>query len=124
MNLSQRLRGATDTFLELALIYTAVVCVAAALFAAIEGRTFGDALWWAVVTATTTGYGDISPTSAAGRVLAGALMHASSWLIFPLITARMASTLIVNNDAFTHQEQEAIQTSLRAIMDRLEQDAA
>lgn len=35
---------------------------------------FGDALWWAVVTTTTVGYGDISPASGGGRILAGFLM--------------------------------------------------
>lgn len=37
-------------------------------------QTFGDALWWSLVTTTTVGYGDISPESTGGRVLAGILM--------------------------------------------------
>lgn len=35
---------------------------------------FGDALWWSLVTTTTVGYGDISPESTGGRILAGTLM--------------------------------------------------
>lgn len=39
-----------------------------------EEMPFSDAVWWAFVTATTVGYGDISPASGLGRVIAGILM--------------------------------------------------
>lgn len=39
-----------------------------------EINTFPDALWWAIVTTTTVGYGDISPTTGLGRMLAVVLM--------------------------------------------------
>jgi voltage-gated potassium channel len=32
--------------------------------------TFGNALWWSIVTLTTVGYGDISPSTLAGRTIA------------------------------------------------------
>lgn len=35
---------------------------------------YGDALWWSFVTVTTVGYGDISPSSGAGRFIACILM--------------------------------------------------
>lgn len=37
-------------------------------------KNFGDALWWALVTTTTVGYGDISPSTSGGRILAAFLM--------------------------------------------------
>ena len=43
----------------------------------IQPEKFGSipqAMWWAVVTLSTTGYGDTIPQSFAGRVLAGAVM--------------------------------------------------
>lgn len=36
--------------------------------------TAEDALWWALVTTTTVGYGDYYPVSTAGRIIAGFLM--------------------------------------------------
>jgi voltage-gated potassium channel len=36
--------------------------------------SIGDGLWWAIVTATTVGYGDISPVTPFGRGIAAVLM--------------------------------------------------
>ena len=52
-----------------------------------EQMTFQDALWWSFVTATTVGYGDLSPTSNAGRIIASLLMLVGIGLIGSLTSS-------------------------------------
>jgi voltage-gated potassium channel len=80
----------------------------------------GDAVWWAVVTASTVGYGDAYPITWQGRVLAGFLISIMVLFVIPLITAHFASKLIVDNDAFQHEEQEEIKNQLREIRSLVE----
>lgn len=58
-----------------------------------EITTFGDALWWALVTATTVGYGDMAPVTTAGRLVAAGLMLAGIALL-GAVTATLASWLL------------------------------
>lgn len=37
-------------------------------------RNLGDAFWWAIVTVTTVGYGDIYPVTTEGKIIASILM--------------------------------------------------
>lgn len=55
--------------------------------------TFGDALWWAVVTITTVGYGDLYPVTGEGRTVAVGLMIGGITLI-GVITATLASWIV------------------------------
>lgn len=85
-----------------------------------EDKTPGDSIWWAVVTASTVGYGDTYPITWPGRILAGMLISVMVLFVIPLITAHFASKLIVDNDAFQHEEQEEIKNQLREIRALLE----
>ena len=58
----------------MAAIVALVVVGAAGLTVFEENRSFPDALWWAIVTVTTVGFGDISPTSLGGRLIGVVLM--------------------------------------------------
>ena len=53
----------------------------------------GIALWWAVTTVTTVGYGDIVPESHAGRAAASVLMLTGLALI-PTLTSIVVATLV------------------------------
>lgn len=82
------------------LIVVALNLVAAALVLTFERATPGgnihsypDALWWAVTTITTVGYGDRFPMSAAGRGVAVVLM-VSGIALFGVITASIAAYFV------------------------------
>jgi voltage-gated potassium channel len=76
----------------------AIVLLTAASFAYLFEREanptiFGSipaALWWAIVTLTTTGYGDVVPTTVAGRVLGGVVMTGGI-LVFALWSGILAN---------------------------------
>ncbi len=71
--------------------------------------SFGDALWWALTTVTTVGYGDHYPVTTSGRFVAGGLMLAGIALL-GVVTASFASWLI---DRVKDVEEHA-QTATRA----------
>lgn len=52
--------------------------------------TFWDAVWWAMETITTVGYGDHHPTTALGRIVAGGLMIAGIAMV-GVITATVVT---------------------------------
>ncbi|HEX9954141.1 MAG TPA: potassium channel family protein [Allosphingosinicella sp.] len=121
----QKLRAATDTLKELAFIYTALILACTVAFMWLESQSFTTSLYWAGATATSTGYGDITPKSIGGQLLAFVLMHASVFCIAPLIIVRLVDRLNENRDAFTHDEQVHILEGLarvEAAVARLEAD--
>jgi voltage-gated potassium channel len=77
--------------------YTALVTFAGALVGWLADRkdfdSFGDALWWALQTVTTVGYGDVVPSSGTGRVI-GAFVMISGIAFLTVITAAVTAALI------------------------------
>lgn len=73
---ARRLVRRLGRFRELALIGLAlvIVLVGAGLFSIAEHVGYGIGLYWAITTATTVGYGDVTPHNTAGRVIAAGVM--------------------------------------------------
>jgi voltage-gated potassium channel len=78
--------------------------------------TYPHALWFAITTVTTVGYGDYVPESAAGRLVASALMLTGLGLI-PLITSVVVSILVSQR---SREAREQEMQDLRLILERLD----
>jgi voltage-gated potassium channel len=89
-----------------------VVLIASTAVSLVEPRlgSFGDAIWWSVVTATTVGYGDLSPATLAGRVVAVMLMLTGIGAI-GMVTASLA-TYFLSEDRAANPEVEHIRQRL------------
>lgn len=67
-------------------------------------RSFGDAVWWAIATVTTVGYGDHYPTTTEGRYVAIGLMLMGIALL-GVVTASLASWFVERMSAAEQAEQ-------------------
>ena len=93
----------------LALTFFAVAFVGAIVMRIADPHNFpslGLAVWWALQTVTTVGYGDVVPTTNAGRVVGGLEMVLGvSFIAF--LTAGVTSTVIQRGEARTQEADRA-----------------
>lgn len=92
-------------------------------------HTFGQALWWACVTITTVGYGDIVPITLTGRLIAVALMLGGIGII-ATVAAALSSWLVQNVGArearqenVTRQHIEELRRDIAELKELLERKA-
>jgi voltage-gated potassium channel len=87
-----------DALRVVALITVFVVVVSGAVESVIDTGDFHslwDGIWWAVVTVTTVGYGDIAPQSVQGRIVAMIVMLVGIGFL-SVLTAAIASMFVAS----------------------------
>jgi voltage-gated potassium channel len=91
----------SPTFIMLTIIGNGMIGLSGALFYYMEKGInhkllhFIDAIWWAFSTATTTGYGDITPVTTHGKIL-GILLMLMGTALFAMYTGLFAEIILTN----------------------------
>lgn len=87
--------------------------------------SFGKAVWWAITTITTVGYGNLYPITVTGRVVAVLLMMGGITLV-GVVTASLASWIVQRvsetdtaNQAATTAQIEELRSEIRALSRQL-----
>jgi voltage-gated potassium channel len=114
---AQRRLTSGDALKIATLVTVAVVVVAGAaqsIFASGEFGLFWDGVWWAIVTITTVGYGDIYPKTTAGRLIGIAVM------IVGIAAALVPTATIASR--FVRDEREGETTEILQILHGLQAD--
>lgn len=79
-----------------------------------------DGIWWAWVTVTTVGYGDIVPVSSIGRIF-GAVLILMGVCLFSLLTAGFAAFFISEEEEVLEEKEDVTIQQLALMLERIEQ---
>jgi voltage-gated potassium channel len=112
----ERRVSAGATFRLVAVLTVAIVVLAGSVQALVDSGDFHstwDGIWWAVVTVTTVGYGDVYPKTVEGRVIAMVVMLFGIGFL-SVLTATVASYFVKSDRGNETQEILAALARLEA----------
>jgi hypothetical protein len=107
----------TPKHLVIAMISVFFGCSAA--YALIESKGPIESVWWAIVTASTVGYGDQYPETSAGRFV-GAILIISFVVFVVLSGSQLTANLVADPHLFSDDEQKEMQARLVRIEEKLD----
>jgi voltage-gated potassium channel len=106
---ANRIANARSVTFGLAATFFALALVGALVMRLADEHNFpslGLAFWWALQTVTTVGYGDVVPTTTAGKFVGSVEMTIGISLV-SLLTAAVTSTVIQRQEAAAKEEDHA-----------------
>ncbi|MEL6346960.1 MAG: ion channel [Myxococcota bacterium] len=121
---ARRYRGRGERLLQMLSLVGSTVLAGALALRIMEPQTashFPDALWWAVVTVSTVGYGDITPRTDAGRIVATVLIIFGVGVV-GYIAGFMGSWLDADEEEAQRRENARLHANILRIMEHLELD--
>ena len=118
----RRVANARSVVMGLSVTFVGLAFVGAILMRIADPDNFpslGLAIWWALQTVTTVGYGDVVPTTSVGRVIGGIEMVIGvSFIAF--LTAGVTSTVIQRASEKAQSDDRAhLEANAKAILDAL-----
>jgi voltage-gated potassium channel len=81
-------------------------------------KNFADAMWWAFVTITTVGYGDYTPITETGRLVAVGLMICGIALL-GVVTATLASWFVERVQSSQKTEERLTRDHINELVDEV-----
>ena len=102
------------------LSFAAYAAVTGVVHSAFEDQSLGEGLWWALVTLTTVGYGDVGSVTTGGRMTGAALMIVGIGVL-AFITASVAAFFVERDyKKELHEEVQSVNQRLDATNERLD----
>ena len=95
-----------------------VILIASSLYCISEKVSFSTALWWSITTATTVGYGDVSPTTGLGKTAAILLMFLGIGFI-GMLTSSLTNFFDTSTDNDLEKELAELKQQNQELEDHL-----
>jgi voltage-gated potassium channel len=121
------IRNATSVIVTTTLVIVVIGGAGIRLLDHDEYSSIWQGMWWALQTVTTVGYGDVTPTNAAGK-LVGVVVMLQGVAFVVIVTAAVTSTFVARAQAQRNAEhateehlaEEHLETQLKDISGRLQ----
>jgi len=104
-------------FIYVVYVSAGIIFIGSGLFSIAENRSYGESIWWSLVTVTTVGYGGIIPVTVYGKLIATVTM------IFGIGFIGIMTSTITNyvKDKNTKTEETKKNAEIEALKEQVEQ---